>query len=164
MNETNLWYKKIEQTIEREAESISRRDYKFYHVSRFLRVAQRLIEHEEQCVKCYEMKSQIEDIAENLSERINGTMHERKAYEQAMDFIINHLNRKHHMHPKNYFASAYAFIGMFAGAILGIAVFWLIDFELIKIGILAGWAAGLMVGRYYGHRKDKIIEKENRDY
>jgi len=147
------WYEQILEKIA--AQNLSKKDFKFLQIERFLRAARRIDQYAitESCLECEHLKQTAEDIATNLSDYITDSRLKKIEFENKFDDILHHLKDTHKVIPYSYFIALYSILGMLAGAALGGALGMLHSIEMMKIGGLIGSAIGLLIGRIIGSRK-----------
>ncbi len=160
MGQLKVWAKKQNNEIELKKEEIFKRDYKFFKIDRLEKINERIDVFSDNCDYCQNSKSELEDIVKKLPEYINGSPGMRSEYEKRTEKIVKHLKQKHGLVPDRYYSSLYSFLGLLFGSATGLIVFF-IEPGFLKWGIFAGFTAGLIVGRIYGHKKDKIKKTEN---
>lgn len=151
---------KIENLLKEQEKNILPKDYRFYLVGRFIKLASHVDKNAAKCVECNNFKKDIEEVSSNLAELLNSSKANKLKYETINDKIINHLNKVHHLRPKRYYTSFYSVLGILAGVILGFALTYFIFASISKI-ILFVLLIGFLTGNYIGYRKDRKIKKNN---
>lgn len=160
MAKVRAWSNSLKKDIEVQKENIFKRDYKFFKIDRLERICERVDDYSDECKDCSDFKSELEVIVQNLAVSINGTPRERSTYEKRNELIVNHLKRVHELIHKDYFSSLYSFIGFSIGLILFGAISLLINSDYITFFLLLGFTVGIISGRIYGRKKDRL--KENK--
>lgn len=156
------WIKKIEEQIEIEKTKIHKRDVKFYQTDQLIRIAKRLNDNEDTCNECKSLKTNIEDIADNLSSYINSIPKGRRKLEKEHNLIAKHLKKEHQIYPLFYFVSFYSFLGMSAGVFVGLVVsLFFPEIKLLYI-LFITWFIGLSIGYLIGNKKDWAVRREKR--
>ena len=155
-----VWSREIRKKIEVQLESIYRKDYKFFKIDRLEDMAEHIDVFSEKCPECQYFKAEIEDIAENLSDFMYGSVRKRKEYERRTEKIVKHLKNNHNLKAKGYYTSLYSFYGFTIGLAIGLLL-GLFSFKFIRFTVLLGFALGLIIGRQIGKNKDRYYEKNN---
>ena len=153
------FYIQIQQEVNKHKENIHRKDFRFFHIERFLKIAQKSDELSNQCRQCQGCKEEIDSISKNLSEIINDFVL-RKDYDNKMNTWLEHLKKEHFIYPERYFIALYSFFGIGAGFIFGFLVSFLF-FNGNLNSILVFVIVGLFIGQFYGGRID--ARKKNDD-
>jgi len=160
-NTLKVWSRTIKSKIDDQIDDIYKRDYKFYKIDRLERIAERIDEFSHECEECEALKTEVEDITEKLSEYLQGIPHLRAEYEKRNEKIVKHLQKKHKLAYKEYFAASYSFIGFTIGSIISGGIMWFINPNFVIPTMLMGFALGIIIGRILGKKKDKKNEKNN---
>jgi len=160
-NNLKVWSKTIKNKIDEQIDDIYKRDYKFYKIDRLERIAEHIDDFSHECNECEALKTEVNDIAEKLSEYLKGIPQLRSEYEKRNETIIKHLQKKHKLAYKEYYASSYSFLGFITGSSIFGGIMWFINPNFIIPTLLMGFAIGLIIGRILGKRKDKENEKNN---
>lgn len=160
-NTLKVWSKTIKNKIDEHIDDIYKRDYKFYKIDRLERIAEHIDNFSQNCEECKAFKPEVEDIAERLSEYLQGIPQLRSEYEKRNEEIVKHLQKKHNLAYKEYYASSYSFIGFMAGSIFFGGIMWFINPNFIVPTLLMGFAVGIIIGRVLGKKKDKENEQNN---
>ncbi len=158
----SVWYDKIEIQVDKNIEKLYKKDYKFYQVDTFLKLAKKIDEFSVDCIECKSLKKKAEDVSENLDTYLNGEIALRRRYEKTLNEIGNHVKKVHKVFPKQYNLYSFSFFGIIAGMGLGWLITWLIDDTYLKGGLIFGFTIGLIVGRIIGKIRDKELLKEGR--
>lgn len=155
------WLISIEHQVDEQVEKyISVKDYRFYQIDRFKKVAYRIDMYEkENCVECRHMKKDVEDIARRLSSMINGPGALRKEYEDKLDSFIKHLRIKHDVYPPFYFAYHLSFKFMLWGIALGLLISYSLFLSFQWQVLLICWGLGIIVGNFKGSRRDSAVRR-----
>jgi len=157
-----VWSKKIQTEIDAQIDNIPKRDYKFYKIDRLERIAERIDEFSDNCSECEAFKNNVEEIVNKLTESLqSGSPKLRSEYEKNNEEIVKHLQKVHQLSYKEYYASAYSFIGLLSGAILFTVIFYFINSNFLIPASLFGFTFGIIIGRIIGKRKDKEKVKNN---
>lgn len=157
----SLWYKKIRITVEEEGEKLYKKDFKFYQVDLFLKFAKKIDVLNAECDECNTIKSDIEQVAENLSHYLKGDIASRKEYERILNRISKHLKKTHGIFPAQFYLYNFSFIGIISGLALG-SLSYFIAKEYLTLGLLSGFTLGLIAGRIIGKIKDKKLAREGK--
>lgn len=158
------WYLNIEKTVEEQKKNISDRDQGFYHINRFLRAAEISEQLSDKCAVCRLNMNIISDVSVTISSDINIPGKNRRGFERNLEGILKHLTKVHGYYPKRYYISLYSFLGIIFGCTIAYLIMTLFAKDLIMIGLLVGFTAGVICGRIIGSRKDKIIMTEKRRF
>ncbi len=153
----------IESNIESQKSLIYKKDIKFYGVDKIVKMASIVEKFSKECSVCIQKKTEIEDISKNLGNYLNNSVKLRKEYEHLSDEITEHLKTEHQIFSKTYFASLYSAYGTIAGLLAGFIFGFIFFKENLFTSVLIFWAVGIIVGRFYGLRKDREVAKENRN-
>ena len=153
----------IESNIESQKSLIYKKDIKFYGVDKIVKMASIEEKFSKECSVCIQKKTEIEDISKNLGNYLNNSVKLRKEYEHLSDEITEHLKTEHQIFSKTYFASLYSAYGTIAGLLAGFIFGFIFFKENLFTSVLIFWAVGIIVGRFYGLRKDREVAKENRN-
>lgn len=159
--EKESWIRQIEQTVQEQKEDINRRDYNFFLVGRFLKIAERTGMFSATCASCEKSRHEIEDISGRLAGFINDGPGKRKELENRTEALFQHLKKEHGILPDKYYTSFFSFVGLATGSIIGLISGWLLKWNM-GIAFLTGWAAGLIIGRVYGLYRDRVLKKLDR--
>ncbi|MBT3210330.1 MAG: hypothetical protein HN704_14370 [Bacteroidetes bacterium] len=157
------WIEMIESNIESQKSLIYKKDIKFYGVDKIVKMASIVEKFSKECSVCIQKKTEIEDISKNLGNYLNNSVKLRKEYEHLSDEITEHLKTEHQIFSKTYFASLYSAYGTIAGLLAGFIFGFIFFKENLFTSVLIFWAVGIIVGRFYGLRKDREVAKENRN-
>ncbi len=157
MGKLKVWSKQLNDKIELKKESVFKRDYKFFKIDRLERINERIDVFSEECQVCESFKTELEDIVEKLPEYINGSPRDRAEYEKRNDKIVKHLKVKHGLVAKQYYASLYALYGLLIGSVSIGIIAYIIHPGFLKWAVMAGFTAGIIIGRVVGNKKDKQI-------
>ena len=158
----SVWYKKIENKIHEQNEQLYKKDFKFYHVDTFLKLAKRIDSFSVTCATCKHLKTSIEEISENLNDYLKGDIVSRKKYERKLDEMNKHIRSIHKIYPKQFNLSLFSFIGLAVGLLAGWFIAYLVDKEYAKHGLILGFMFGIIVGRIIGKIRDNKLKKEGR--
>ena len=161
MGSLKIWAKKLNKEIEHKRDAIFKRDYKFFKIDRLERINERIDVFSDDCEKCRNFKPELEDIVNKLPEYINGTPAKRAEYEKRTDKIVKHLKQKHGLVPEQYYSSFYSFVGFLSASVIIGTLAYSIEPGFLKWGLFSGFTIGLILGRIYGHQKDKNKKTEN---
>ena len=153
----------IESNIESQKSLIYKKDIKFYGVDKIVKMASIVEKFSKECSVCIQKKTEIEDISKNLGNYLNNSVKLRKEYEHLSDEITEHLKTEHQIFSKTYFASLYSAYGTIAGLLAGFIFGFIFFKENLFTSVLIFWTVGIIVGRFYGLRKDREVAKENRN-
>ncbi|MFC2086445.1 hypothetical protein ACFLQ9_01860, partial [Bacteroidota bacterium] len=145
---------------EEQQKNISPKDYRFYLVDRFIKLATHIEKNAKECVECNNFKKDVEEVSANLADYLNSSKTNKIKYEAVNDKIIYHLNKTHNLRPKRYYAAFYSVLGIIAGVISGFALTYIIFGSISKI-ILFALLIGFLTGNYIGYRKDQNLKKNN---
>lgn len=149
---------KIKSLIAEQEKNISPKDYRFYLVDRFIKLASHVDKNATKCIECKSFKKDIEEVSTKLADYLNSSKTNKIKYEVINDKIISHLNKTHNMKPKSYYTSLYSVLGILAGLIFGFALTYIIYGGISRI-ILFVLLIGFLIGNYIGHRKDRELKK-----
>lgn len=158
----SVWYDKIEIQIIENNEKLYKKDFKFYQVDTFLKLAKKTDEFSPTCVDCKLLKRKVEDVSENLDTYLNGEIASRRSYEKILNEINDHVKRIHKIYPKQYNLYLFSFLGILAGMGVGWLIAWLFDENYVKGGLIFGFVIGLIAGRIIGKVRDNNLLKEGR--
>ncbi len=161
MGKLKVWSKQLNDEIELKKEEVFKRDYKFFKIDRLERINERIDIFSDNCEECRNFKTELEDIVSKLPDYINGSPGMRSEYEKRSDKIVNHLKQKHGLIPEQYYSSVWSLIGLVSGILFfgGAAYFFQPGF--VKWGLFTGFTIGIIAGRIYGSRKDKMKKSED---
>ncbi|HAN76763.1 MAG TPA: hypothetical protein DCQ31_02755 [Bacteroidales bacterium] len=162
MNEFTSKIITIERIVEQQANQISTRDYKFYHLPRMLVVVRLLQKHSASCNECKKLLDEVEEFSPKIAALINGNISDKNNFEHTSETWLNHLRRNHKYRIKGYTASLYNLYGILAGALVGIGLGYLINVEHLKNFTIIGFAVGLAIGRIAAWQAEKRLNNENR--
>jgi len=157
------WFEMIERNIESQKSLIYKKDIKFYQIDKLLKFASKVENFSKKCKECNQMKSEIEYISSNIENLLTKSMKSKKEYESRFDNIANHLKNEHKIYSSTYFSSLYSMYGTVAGLTMGFLFGYLFFKENLYAAVLIFWAIGIIVGRFFGIREDKLIKRENRN-
>ncbi len=87
-NKLNVWSKKIKADIDVQIDNIYKKDYKFYKIDRLERMAERIDKFSDNCSECNDLKTEVEDIVNNLTESLQGSPKRRTEYEKRNEKIV----------------------------------------------------------------------------
>lgn len=147
--------------VDNNRDKISAKDYKFYGVN-FIKTMSAACAKQADCPDCKKNGEKLFALAKNYPELIKTSVNTRKEYEQIIAKIENHLRRDHEYAPENYYKPMYSGLGIFAGAVASIIIWFLI----IKSAALCWAIIGtlMIAGRIAGGVKDKKKIKEQKTY
>jgi len=158
----SIWYKKVELQIIEKNEKLYKKDFKFYQVDTFLKLAKKTDEFSSSCRDCKLLKQKVEEVSENLDTYLSGEIASRRSYEKILNEISDHIKKIHKVYPKQYNLYTFSFFGIITGLVLGWLVAWLINENYVKGGLILGFVIGLLAGRIIGKIRDKNLAKEGR--
>lgn len=158
----SLWYGKIAFEVEHQKEAISQKDYRFFNIDRFLRVAQWVGRFSAECEYCRNSRSEVEALSENLTTMLNGSREQRADFERRSERLAKHLVKSHDLSLIQYYTSTYSLAGMAIGLVAGALFSLPFGLESLKYGLLIGWGVGLIAGRIAGGEKDFRYRKRKR--
>ncbi len=161
MANLHSWSIGIKQTLKKQQSEVKKSDYKFFNISQLENIAERIDDFSETCSTCNDLKANIEQLAHNLPDYLNGNLQKRQEFEKLNDITLKHLRRKHKLYPHNYFMSIYTLIGFTAGAFLGAIVALLTTQVSMFHGVVVGFGIGLLLGYTLGLMKDKKRKQSN---
>lgn len=153
------WYEKVVEDIESQKNEISAKDYRFYMVDRFLKLAERTESFSHTCIACADNQNEIKTLSGNIASFINGNRAKRKELELRATNIYNHLKEDHNIRLPQYYAYLYSFYGTVMGVGLGVML-GLLVFENMFVSILVCWLILVAAGRLVGAMKDKSFLKK----
>lgn len=157
----SVWYKKIENKVLEQNEQLYKKDFRFYQVDVFLKLAKKVDEFNS-CKTCKQLKSQIEEVAGNLSDYLKGDVGSRRNYERKLNEISKHIKVVHKIYPKQHNLYTFSFYGIASGLGLGALIAYIIDKNYIEEGLIIGFTIGVIVGRIIGKIKDKRFHQEGK--
>lgn len=165
MEEEQKSYKEeISELIEEQLQKggIRNGDFKFYNVERLIRIADMLDYHEAKCQDCRYHKKELNELAGNLHYYLNTSNKTRKTFEQKHDRLASHLKKQHGVVTAGYSMHLHTFFGILLGLVAGYLATFMQGGETMKLGLLIGAAAGLILGRSYGMRIEARKRKANK--
>ncbi len=151
----SVWYQKLEKTAIEQNDLLYKNDFKFYQVDSLLKIAQKVERFSDDCAFCKTSMQTTEDLVENLFEYLKGDLKLRKAFEQKVNTMLDHLRKKHKIYPPSYFISLYSLLGIIIGLALTAVIAQLTIPGFMKQSLLFGFVIGLVTGRILGKIKDK---------
>lgn len=155
-------YIRISENIEKQEDTISPRDYAFYHIDRFLLVAKKTKEYKASCTVCKHGLSEMEKFSEEIGDLIGGTPAQKRQYEKQTDTWLKHLKKEHGYSIKGYISASYTFAAMVIGALVGWLFAYFINPGYLRISVPVGWFVGTAAGRIIGMRKEKELLVNNK--
>ncbi len=115
------------------------------------------------CSECRVYWQQLQDKTVNLDQFFDDGNTYKIEFEKVVNEAMDHLKDMHNMRPKGLVLSLYAVIGMIVGVLLGFVVSSMSVIEVsMKGAVILGWVIGLMLGWFFGKRKERKMRKENK--
>jgi len=161
MSKLYAWSNQIITEIDSRKDSLYNKDYKFFKIDRLERMAQRIDEFSDRCDECMQFKPEIESLSQTFVDSINGSSTDKLVFEKRNESIVNHLKKKHGLVHKDFYVALYSFFGFLSGSILFGLIFFIVQKEYFTLGLFIGFAAGMIAGRIYGRKKDRLKIKRN---
>jgi hypothetical protein len=155
----SVWFDKIKIQVDENFEKLHKKDFKFYQVDTFLKLAKKVDEFSSDCIDCKSLKRKIEEASENLDFYLNGEISSRRSYEKILNEISKHIRKTHKVFPKQYNLYSFSFFGIIAGLFLGWLIALLIDETYLKGGLILGFTVGLIAGRIVGKIRDRKLHQ-----
>lgn len=160
MEDKKLWYFDIVKKIRSVSSEVHKKDVRFFQVELLEDLAKHTQRFSKDCEICEQNKSEIDDIVENVAERID-TIAGRQKHTNQIDKLTDHLRKEHKMYFRGYFLAVYSLLGMAAGTALGALVILPVNIHIWHFGALVGFAIGLLAGRVFGKIKEgKLLKNE----
>lgn len=159
------WLKEIELVFQKE--KFTGFQLRSFRPDRFLKMAARLEEFEHTCNSCKSLKVEVDDVMISLKNEDKISESSFQLYMILFKKITNHLKTVHHLIYPRYFSSLFTLIGMVAGLLLGILIWYVIFqsndlFLEAKTGVMLSGFIGLFTGRLIGNRRDKKVTESNK--
>lgn len=158
MENQESWFSQVESNIFENREKIYYRDYRFFQVDRFLKLAGKVDNHSSSCRECNSMKRDISEVADNLTDYLSGSSKMRRKYESELSRMLEHMRYEHGFYPLEYYSSTYSAWGLVIGLVLGYGISYLISPESWLYGISVGGMSCVLIARQFGKKKDKVIK------
>ncbi len=152
------WTENFENEIKIQIEGVKRLDTGYINVRLLNNTAKKVDEYAPNCDTCKQLKSDYNELLPELVKRVKDNDFRNK-YEQKLIEVSKHLESKHHIKPKKYYASLYTFIGILIGTALSYGITYFLYPNLILIGLLYGTFTGFLIGRIIGLLKDKKLTR-----
>jgi len=169
MDKNSAWFTSFHQEINQFP--FTRREYKLFNISRFIRSARWTDQFADQCPVCKKNRSDMLHAAREIDSMIRASGGGAAEFETLHDTVYHHLKKDHELTPRSYFIALYSFVGMIAGllfgGVVGVVTDLILDAEMgqwLKNGLLIGWFLGLVAGQIFGKRKDNRIKKLGRQF
>lgn len=154
------WEPAIEKLLE--GKKYSAMQLRSFRFDRFLSMAEKITEYKESCEKCRVYDKEMSAILIQLKNDKEFSDLTFQKYLLLFRNLTQHLKSEHHLILPHYYSSKYSFIGMGTGLLLSL-VLWLVSGKTedlaidLKLLIMIGAFAGLVIGKIYGSRKDKQV-------
>ena len=152
------WTENFENDIKTQIEGVKRLDVGYINVRLLNNTAKKIDKFYDNCKSCKRYKSDYNSLLPNLVEKVKESSF-RDEYENKLIEVVKHLEKKHKILPKSYFASLYTFFGILTGLALGILIAYFINKDTILTGLFWGGFGGIIIGRLFGLSKDKRLSK-----
>ena len=151
------WYNRIVKEISSYQDRLSNKESKKYKLDLLLRIARRVDDFSPECGNCQLFQQEITKLVQDLGFMLqtpNPGEEERKRYSKAINNIVRHLQKEHHLVSDGQNMGIWMAIGVGVGTALGVAL------ENPGIGTALGVGIGLAVGSYMdkkAKREGKVI-------
>ena len=151
------WYNQIVKKISPYQDSLSKKESKKHKLDLLLRVARRVDDFSPECGNCQLFQQEITGLVQDLGFMLqtpNPGKEERKRYSKAINNIVKHLQKEHHLVSDGQNRGIWTAVGVGIGTALGVAL------ENPGIGTALGVVIGLAMGNYMdkkAKREDKMI-------
>ena len=152
------WTDNFENDIKVQIEGVKRLEVGYINVRLLNNTAKKIDLFATECEACKQFKKDYNTLLPNIVEEVNNTDFRNK-YEQKLVEVSKHLEKKHGIMPKNYYASLFTFIGILIGLFISYGIGYLFFPNLILIGLLYGTFSGFLIGRIIGLVKDKKLNQ-----
>ena len=147
--------------IEENLEGLNEKDLRFFRIEEFKRNIKRTDGFRSKCPICDANKTDIGLISDKIKEAVSVPGKSRRDYDRLINRLSNHIRKEHRFFPPYYNTYLFSFIGAFAGIILGYLGYKLYPTPDYIAGI-AIFAVVLLLGNFWGNKKDRKIRNENR--
>ncbi len=151
MEAQSSWHSQIVKEISPYQGSLSKKESKKHKLDLLLRVARRVDDFSPECGNCQLFRQEITKLVQDLGFMLqtpNPGKEERKRYSRAINNIVRHLQKEHHLVSDGQNMGIWMAVGVGLGAALGAAL------ENPVIGTALGVVIGLAMGSYM-HKKAK---------
>ncbi len=157
MYKDDLWYRKLVKDIQEHRPDFNEKQWRTYQVEFMLRIALRVKEASDACPTCRGFQHTLTRLEEEFPE-LPESKAQRHYQAQQLRLMAEHFVKAHRLVPPRYYVRLYAYYGLIAGLLAGIAI----GFLVLNNGIYlpAGAVAGLILGGLYGSGEDTRANRE----
>lgn len=163
--ELTAWLKEIEVVFQ--GEKFTGFQLRSYRPDRFMKMAARIEEYGNSCLSCKELKAEVNDVMIRLKNESQLNEVSFQIYIHLFRKMTDHLKSKHHLVYPQYYSSLYTLIGMVAGLVMGVLIWYVLFqpddlFLNAGMGLMLSGFVGLFIGRLIGNRKDNMARELNK--
>ncbi len=156
------WSDQMAEKIDDNANQyLSIRDYRFYQIEKLKRIAL-LIERQNDCSFCENLKQELEQIVDEMNRLINQSGTNRSEYENRMEALVQHLKREHQVYQMYHFTYRYSTYAVLISIAVGVLLSFIVFQQLNGTLFLVCVGLGILIGNILGAKKDNICKKEKR--
>ena len=151
------WHNRIVKEISPYQDSLGKKESKKYKLDLLLRVARRIDDFSPECGNCQLFQQEISKLVQDLGFMLqtpNPNKEGRKRYSKAINNIVRHLQKEHHLVSDGQNIGLWMAVGVGIGTALGVVL------ENPGVGTALGVGIGLGVGSYMdkkAKREGKVI-------
>ncbi|MFC1955461.1 hypothetical protein ACFLWZ_02865 [Chloroflexota bacterium] len=151
------WHNRIVKEISPYQDSLGKKESKKYKIDLLLRIARRIDDFSPECGNCQLFQQEITKLVQDFGIMLqtpNPGKEERKRYSKAINNIVSHLQKEHHLVSDGQNMGIWMAIGVGIGTAIGVAL------ETTSVGTALGVGIGLGVGSYMdkkAKREGKVI-------
>lgn len=150
------WAEEINIKIDKNLESVRKKDIRFYRVDEFKRNIKRVNDFSSNCVFCHKQKINISEATETIYEAIQVPGKSRREYDRLISRLAKHIRKEHGFYAPYYFSYLFSFFGLVAGILLGFLLS--LFFPGFKEVVFSGtFMIAIIITYVIGSKKDKKV-------
>ncbi len=155
-----MTYKEWMDLMEEKANKISKIKASSASLEVLPRLGKILSDKSGECPECKMYWKQLQDKTEFLDLFFHDGNTFRVEFEKVVNDSMSHLKQQHNIRPKGLILSIYSMVGMVVGVLFGFLLTYtsLLDVSM-KGSVIMGWITGLMIGWFFGKRKERKMGK-----
>lgn len=155
------WAENVLKEMEQRLSGTREKDMRFFRIDELRRNIKRIDDYAPDCDICRNLKNETEIVLAHVNEAVNVPGSHRRELDRLMARLARHMMKVHRYYPPYYFNYLYSFYGITSGSLLGLSVVLMIPSKPWEL-VAAGFILGIIIGQFYGGKKDRIVRRNDR--
>lgn len=155
------WAENVLKEMEQRLSGTREKDMRFFRIDELRRNIKRIDNYTPDCDICRNLKNETEIVLAHVNEAVNVPGSHRRELDRLMARLARHMMKTHRYYPPYYFNYLYSFYGIAAGSLLGLLVTLVIPSKPWEL-LAAGFVFGIIIGQFFGGKKDRIVRRNDR--